>query len=143
MGKHHGIIIGALLILLGGFFGYLLGQQSPSIVTSVIGVSSGQAPVILAILIAGFATLIWVIGEAIAGLLGFAERRIVLLRLTLALVGSVVSVITYSLQLLGFANFNPDPHSIFSYQPIVTGLGSAALGAHALLHQFRLNRELR
>lgn len=143
MGKHRtGIIFGLILIVVGGgAFGYFLGSQAPDVVTGTFHVAPGLAPLVAAGLIAGIGLLLWGIGELFTALTGAVERRAIVVRLGIALIGSLVSVVSSALQLFGVVMFTPNRSSIFSYVPVITGLSAVAIGAHALIHQIRLNRE--
>jgi hypothetical protein len=143
MGHHHraGISLGLVVVALGGgIFGYFVGHVAPSI---VFNLGNPGAEVVGAFVMAAIAGAIWAIGEAIVGLTGAIGRDAVFVRLWISLIGSFVSVVTTGLTLLGVTTGQPDPHSIFAYGPIASGLGSIALGVHALLHQLHLNRESR
>lgn len=134
-----GISLGLVVtVLVGGGLGYLIGANAPNV---VFGLANPQAGIVAAIIFAAIGSLVWVIGEAIVGIVGATERDATLVRIGLSLTGSFFSVVTSGLTLLGIHPFpGPDPHSIFGYIPIASGLGAVALGAHALLHQLRLDR---
>ncbi len=143
MSKHRpGIILGSIIVFLGGgALGFILGVQQPGLIQHYLPVSSGSAPILTATAFALLAAIFWGIGEFVSGIFGFVERRAIVIRLGFAIIGSLISVATSSLQLVGVIKFVPNPTNIFDYQPIITGLGSAALGVHALVHQVRLNRD--
>jgi hypothetical protein len=134
-----GISFGLVVtVLFGGALGYLIGANAPGI---VFGLSNPAAGTVAALIFAAIGSFIWVVGEAIVGLAGALGRDATLLRLGISLFGSFGSTVTSGLTLLGIHPFpGADPHSIFAYGPIASGLGAVALGAHALLHQLRLDR---
>jgi hypothetical protein len=138
-----GISLGLVITVLGaGFFGYILGANAPA---SVFGLGNhpSVAPCVGAASFALFAGIIWSVGEIIVGLVGAVGRDATLVRLGVSLIGSFISVTTAGLSLLNIQLFHADPHSIFAYGPLAGGLGSIALGAHALLHQIHLDRFMR
>lgn len=141
-GRHRvGISVGLIFtILIGGVFGFLVGNAKPDGVFGLSGTSAGLATGFVTAAIAGIA---WSVGEAIVGLAGAVGKDATLLRLALSVGGSFFSLVTAGLNDFGIHIFNntPNPYSIFTYVPIATGLGAVALGAHALLHQLRLDRE--
>jgi hypothetical protein len=138
--RHHrvGVSLGVLIVALGGgLFGYAIGRTSPS---TVFGLSNPTAEIVGAISLAAFAGIVWSIGEAIVGLVGAIGRDATLVRLGVSLVGSLISVVSSGLHLLNIPLFGTNPHSFFAYGPLASGIGAIALGAHALLHQVRLDR---
>jgi hypothetical protein len=140
MFRHHrvGVTFGVLFVaLVGGLFGYAIGATSPS---TIFGLSNPTAEVVGAITLAAFAGIVWSIGEAIVGLVGAIGRDATLVRLGVSLVGSLISVVSSGLHLIDSSLFPANPHSILAYGPLASGIGAIALGAHALLHQIRLDR---
>lgn len=140
MFRHHrvGVSVGVLFVaLVGGLFGYAIGAARPS---TVFGLANPMAEVVGAISLAAFAGIVWSIGEAIVGLVGAIGRDATLVRLGVSLVGSLISVVSSGLRLLNIQLFTAGSHSFFAYGPLASGIGAIALGAHALLHQARLDR---
>ncbi|MBA3824736.1 MAG: hypothetical protein H0X24_12680 [Ktedonobacterales bacterium] len=134
-----GISFGLVVtIILGGALGFLIGANAPGI---VFGLGNPAAGTVAALLFATIGSVIWLIGEAIVGIAGAVGRDATLLRVGISLFGSFGSTVTSGLTLLGVHPFpGADPHSIFAYGPIASGLGAVALGGHALLHQLHLDR---
>ncbi len=125
-------------VVLGGLLGYIIGANSPGI---VFGLGNPAAGTVAALLFAAIGSAIWLVGEAIVGIAGAVGRDATLLRVGISLFGSFGSTVTSGLSLLGVHLFpGGDPHSIFAYGPIASGLGAVALGTHALLHQLHLDR---
>jgi hypothetical protein len=135
-----GISFGLVVtVLLGGGLGYLIGVNAPN---SVFGLSNATtAGTVAALVFATVGSVIWLIGEAIVGIAGAVGRDATLLRIGISLAASFGSTVTSGLNLVGIHLFpGSDPHSIFAYGPIASGLGAVALGTHALLHQLHLDR---
>ncbi len=133
-----GISVGlVIIVLVGGAFGYIFGGAVPG---GVLGLTGTSAAVIMGVASAAVSGLVWLIGEAIVGIAGAVGRDATLLRLGLSLFGSFASIVTAGLRLVNIELFQQSAHSIFAYLPIASGLGSIALGAHAIIHQLRLDR---
>jgi hypothetical protein len=89
--------------------------------------------------VSAFGGAVWAIGELITGLTRTVERDAILVRLGISLFGSFASVITATLHQFGIQTVQSG--GIGELLPLASGLGSVALGAHALLHQIHLVRE--
>ena len=134
-----GVSLGLIIVALGGgFFGYVIGVTNP---TAIFGLQHPASETVGAVSLAVFAGLVWSIGEAIVGLVGAFGRDATLVRLGVSLVGSLISVVSAGLSVLNIHLFGQaDPHTIFAYGPLASGIGAIALGAHALLHQIHLDK---
>lgn len=138
-GHRAGISLGLIIVILGGgAVGYAIGYFSPGL---VFNLQHPLAEIVAGGLFALFSAFIWSLGEAITGLVRVVGRDATLVRVGISLAGSFISLVTAGLTLLNLHPFaGPDPHSIFAFGPIASGLGSVALGAHALIHQLNLDR---
>lgn len=139
-GHRAGISLGLVIVILGGgVTGTAIGYYLPGL---VFNLQHPVAEIVAGVMFAVFSAFIWMLGEAITGLVRVVGRDATLVRVGISLVGSFISVVTAGLSLLGIhTGTNPDPHSILAFGPIASGLGSVALGAHALIHQLHLDRE--
>ncbi len=142
MHKHRlGISLGLIIVVLGGgLFGYIIGRISPDLVSNTLGVSSSAVSVVAGAIVALVAGAVWLIFEGIVAALHLAERDAIMIKLAISIGGSLFSLVSAELHLLGVEIFTTGGHSLFAFVPLASGLGSVALGVHALVHQLRLDR---
>ncbi len=144
MKKHRfGVSFGLLVVVLGGgYLGYQIGVHSPSLVSSALHISGSSIPVYAGAVIAAFSGGMWLVYEAVTGLLRMVIRDVIVVRIGISLIGSFSSLVLSELHTLGINTAFSSGNSILSFLPLASGLGSIAIGAHAILHHIAQSRGL-
>lgn len=137
-----GLFLGlSIVALVGGIIGYNIGNLAPDTVTNTVKVSHDAAPITGAVLMALLAAGSWAAFELLTTVARSVAKDATTVRLAISLIGSLFSLITAELKVLGISLFNANGHTIFSYFPLATGLGAIAIGTRALVRQINLNRQ--